>query len=259
MIYDRMNPPSKPTQIKQAITSSAQLYKPFIKVTWLGLLSLFIFTEILQHYFHFIAGLTRTTESANLPAILGQILTSLLEFVVFSMLVPLHIMPMTANASAFDLQARTDETFTKFTQKHIHALTAESLRALGLTMLWSLALILPGFFKYVRYTFMPYVVVADPVYQRGERDALAYSNDLIKGFTGQVLLLILVFMGTEFTRDYMRDQYPLMQSPVIAIMAGLLFFAFNIYANILLFRLYQIRVKVKSELTREKLGSPYGT
>jgi len=86
-------------------------------------------------------------------------------------------------------------------------------------------------------------VVADPNYESGQVDALEASSKLVKGYTFQLFVVILALTVAELWRGTMREQYPLMQSPLFALLIGFGFFIFNIFSNILLFRVYQLRLK----------------
>ena len=70
----------------------------------------------------------------------------------------------------------------------------EQLRATGKVILWGLLFILPGFYKYLRLIFVPFVVAANPQYHQGEVDALANSHQLTQGANlFKVLGLTVVF------------------------------------------------------------------
>lgn len=234
--------------ILNILKNSLGLFKPVVKNSILVLSISFIGGEFLQHYYTQILALTKAAGSINIFAVVNQALVSLLEFVILTMLVPLRVMEHQSNKN------EPPASFWAFAKKHTPALTLESIRALAVTLLWSLLLILPGVFKYVRLFFVPYVVVADPEYQSGNRDALEYSNKLIKGIGLPLFLLILALFGIDLLRSSVRESFPLFTNPIPAGGLALGFFIFNIYINILLFRLYQERVK---ELARG--GTPNGT
>lgn len=220
-----------------------------IKSDFWMLLALFIGVELMHHYFLLVLGLTRQTQSMNFLAIMGTLTVSLTEFVTLTMLIPLRVMEGDRGAPKGN--------FIAFLKKHIGPLASESLRAIAVTLLWTMALILPGIFKYIRYFFVPYVVIADPAYERGERDALKYSDQLVKGSTWILFLVIIVLFGLDTTRSTTREALaPSADSPLsflIAALAAALFFVIAIYTNILLFRYYQLRVKALSG------GTPNGS
>ncbi|MBX7232649.1 MAG: hypothetical protein K1X29_11245 [Bdellovibrionales bacterium] len=76
-------------------------------------------------------------------------------------------------------------------KKYFVDLLSEVLRLNCFALLWCLLFIVPGLFKYMRWTFVPYIVLADETYSKGERDALEYSNFLMKGITFKWLVLLL--------------------------------------------------------------------
>ncbi|MCB0350387.1 MAG: hypothetical protein KDD38_04330 [Bdellovibrionales bacterium] len=213
---------------------SNSLFMPVVKNSLLVLAVTFVGCEFLQHYYLQIIELTRSTESSNIFAVLSQALTSLLEFVVLTLLVPLRVMELERKAPPGN--------FWDFSQKHVMPLTIESIRALAITLLWTLLLIVPGIFKYIRFFFVPYVVIADPEYSLGKRDALEYSNQLVKGIGFGLFIFILGLFGLDVLRSSAREAFPLFSNPIPAVATSLLFFMLNIYTNVLLFRLYQLRV-----------------
>lgn len=65
-----------------------------------------------------------------------------------------------------------------FQKPYLSHFFAESLRALGSILLWTLALILPGLFRYVQLIFVPLIVFFDQEYEAGNVDALQRSTQL---------------------------------------------------------------------------------
>ncbi|OFZ18129.1 MAG: hypothetical protein A2Z20_06185 [Bdellovibrionales bacterium RBG_16_40_8] len=220
--------------VKQMFLDSSKFYWPVVKRSASVLIPLYIGCEALHHYYTYMSQLTQHMQSFNIMTSIGQLLTSLLEFVVLAMLIPQRVMEIEDN--------REPGSFWAFAKKHVLPLTIEGLRVVAVTALWSLLLIIPGIFKYLRYSFVQYVVVADPEYQKGERDALSYSNMLVKGITIELLIIILLLFGIEMLRSSFRLTYPITDVPLEAFFSSIAFFFITIYSNILLFRLYQLRV-----------------
>lgn len=65
-----------------------------------------------------------------------------------------------------------------FKEKYFASLAAESLRAMGFVLLWCLALILPGIYKYCRYIFVPFISIFSKEYRDNKADALKLSEEL---------------------------------------------------------------------------------
>lgn len=72
-------------------------------------------------------------------------------------------------------------------------LLIENLRAWGSTFLWSLLLILPGLYKWLSYSLVPYVVLFSKKYSEGQVDALEFSTVVFKKCWLKVLFLVLFF------------------------------------------------------------------
>jgi hypothetical protein len=81
----------------------------------------------------------------------------------------------------------------RYIRKFLNQVSIEILRSWGKTLLWSLLLILPGLWKYIQYTLIPFVVTLSPSYAAGDRDALAYSAMVVRHHLGKVLAIIFVF------------------------------------------------------------------
>lgn len=111
-----------------------------------------------------------------------------------------------------------------FIEKHVNQVSIEILRSWGKTLLWSLALILPGMWKYVEFTMIPFVVMLSPGYQRGEQDALEASSRVVKQRLGKIILILILFhlilpsLLTVFFDDYRL----VWQTPVSALFLTLL-------------------------------------
>lgn len=93
--------------------------------------------------------------------------------------------------------AQTPETDEKglwqFIQHHINQMSIEILRSWGKTILWTLLFILPGLWKYVEYTMIPFVVTMSKKYDRGDEDALQSSTRLVRSHLLKVSAILLVF------------------------------------------------------------------
>lgn len=217
-----------------------------LKRSPLLLAALYLGCEVFQQYFMLIERVTtQLTSSPNFVAILGQLLTSLTEFVFLTMLVPQRLIEIDT--------FRPASSFINFAKRHIVALTAEGLRALTITILWLLALVLPGLYKSIRLMFVPYVVVADPEYMAGRRDAIKYAEELTKGAFLPLLGIFIAVNGIELVRSSLAKKYLIQEFPTISIASSLGFFLLSLLVNVFLFRYYQLRVKKHS--TQQPTGA----
>lgn len=123
---------------------------------------------------------------------------------------------------------------------------AEMLRASALTLLWSLLFIIPGIFKYLRWSFVPFVVIANPRYAKGEIDALSESNRLIKGRTFSFLLVSLAIVAIQFgisSVNEMAMNVPVAVASTWRLGCSVLEMTFFVYSTLILYALYELRVK----------------
>lgn len=80
-----------------------------------------------------------------------------------------------------------------FIKHHMNQLSIEILRSWGKTLLWSLVLILPGLWKYIEYTMIPFVVTLSKAYDQGSEDALENSSHIVRKHMLKVLAILFVF------------------------------------------------------------------
>ncbi len=66
-----------------------------------------------------------------------------------------------------------------FNREYLTTFVAESLRVLGYSMLWALALIIPGLVRYIQFSFVPMIVFFSREYEDGNVDALALSIKMV--------------------------------------------------------------------------------
>lgn len=124
-------------------------------------------------------------------------------------------------------------------------LVAESLRVAAFVLLWAIPFVVPGIFKALRWGFVPYIVMTDANYQKGEVHARNESNRLIRGITWAIALIWLAYVGVEFAVSYAEgfsqgwDFKPL----AFAWRLGLSVVSFYVllYSVLLDFGIYQIR------------------
>ncbi len=217
----------------RAFHQANRLFGPVFKRSWGWLVGSTVSCELMYQYFTYLNVHYRPPSGVNFPAAIGQIFTSLIEFLALNMLIPQRVMELDRNEPS--------RSFLEFARVYAVPLMAESLRALAMTILWTLVFILPGAYKYVRYFLVGYVVVSDPDYKNGKVDALEESNRLVKGITLQLFMLIAILGFLEGWQSALRERFSLVEAPLIAIITTVVFFVLNYYANIFLFVLYQTR------------------
>lgn len=219
----------------QSIKESLLIFFPILKLGAGWLIGCFFLCEVLQAYFDNLNELMLVSTGYSIIGNLGKLSVALLEMAVLVTIVPKLVIELESGKNL--------GTFLSFSKKHAWLLFLESLRALAVIFLWTLAFIVPGLFKYLRLSFVPYVVVADKEYAEGHIDALAESNRLATGITFILFVISLGFTAIEIAQSTLREQYPLMTSPALSLSLSIPFFFINLFSNLFLFKLYQIRAK----------------
>ena len=251
----------------------------FIKQN-IGLILVVSFTvEMAHHYFIFFDRMTSGATSLNALSKIGILSASLTTLIFYSMLVSLRLHPNTNKRSenfwAFTLR----QTWPYFLENVrvlgkvllwlIFGIIVAVLVISGLGAIFQdfgfnqelqklsqtgqlkssptvIALVVlglaPSAFFYLKYTFVPYIVLVDPHYEKGEVNALKTSFQLMAPI---LLILSLLFFGfiafSEGLRTGFREEYSLLSSPIRAIFIYLAFETFGIFCNILLFHIYRLK------------------
>lgn len=128
-----------------------------------------------------------------------------------------------------------------FLHDHLNQMSIEILRSWGKTLLWSLALIVPGIWKYIQYTMIPFVVVLSPAYQRGEVDALKASSGLVRHQVLKVCAILLVFhlLLPSILTVFFDDYRLVWQTPLAALALTLVDVYIFIFSTQLLLNIFE--------------------
>ncbi len=213
-----------------------RLLKPIFRRSWVVLLVTMLGVELFHQYFTYLMRVaSEHSSAARIPGAIGDVFVSLLEFVVLIMLIPQRALEIDKN--------QEPGSFWQFNLLHFKALTIEGIRAFSVCLLWLMLLIIPGVVKYVRYFFVPYIVVANPEYQAGRVDALKESDRLVRGISWPLFIIILALTGVEFWQQSLREKHYFINEPFWSMIETVGFFAVNYYTNVWLFVLYQHRAK----------------
>lgn len=97
-------------------------------------------------------------------------------------------------SSLFTLAALKKEPLAETIRNYLKPVTIETLRATGSCLSWSLFLILPGVVRYLQLSFVNFVVLLDPEYLKGSKDAIQESSKLVNKRFAPVFFLIFLFM-----------------------------------------------------------------
>ncbi|UOF02178.1 hypothetical protein [Bdellovibrio reynosensis] len=132
-----------------------------------------------------------------------------------------------------------------FLKKHLNQMYIESLRAWGKTLLWSLLFILPGFWKYLQYSLVPFVVTSSQRYDLGKEDALQRSAEVVNKHWGKILgILFLFHLFIPMMVTTLFDSYRLIwKTPVQSLMLSALDTYLLLVSTHILFNIFKREVK----------------
>ncbi|MCB0369008.1 MAG: hypothetical protein KDD45_06025, partial [Bdellovibrionales bacterium] len=83
--------------------------------------------------------------------------------------------------------------FTKIKFQYIESYLIETLRSWGKIFWWGFLLIIPGFYKFISYSFVPFVVLMNKNYDQGLIDALKESEKVFLQKKGSTLITLFIF------------------------------------------------------------------
>ncbi|MCJ8276293.1 MAG: hypothetical protein MJK18_05590 [Bdellovibrionales bacterium] len=93
-----------------------------------------------------------------------------------------------------------------FLRKNFHQVLVEYLRAMISSAIYALFFIIPGIVRWVHLTFTCYISCMDPNYQKGEKDALKSSRELVRGkFFSLFFLLRLLALPPFFVEEIPKN------------------------------------------------------
>ena len=129
-----------------------------------------------------------------------------------------------ATATAIYGVSKVSDSWWQFIDRFFNQSCIEVVRAWGQTLSWSLLFLIPGFFKYLQFILVPFVVATDNKYQTGEVDALQKSKELFKKHWLGLLMAVFFFQGIwSYISTDLFDAYRLIiHTPVQAILISAL-------------------------------------
>lgn len=84
-------------------------------------------------------------------------------------------------------------SWAEFIHKFASQSLIETLRSWGKCLAYSVLLILPGLWKFLEYSYVPWIVCFHPDYEKGKLDALKTSTHLFRKSWFKVLCLMIIF------------------------------------------------------------------
>lgn len=127
--------------------------------------------------------------------------------------------------------------------RSLELIILESIRAFAATLLRLPLLILPGLFEWIRLAPIPFIVLMDLEYQKGERDALQTSRKYFRDHPIRVislLVLALILFLIEFTMTTSpSDALPLWQAPIQHMASIVGFSILHLAVDLFTFEMYR--------------------
>ncbi len=154
--------------------------------------------------------------------------------------------------AALKFRKRNDQTsLLQFFASRLNLLFIESLRALGKTFSWSFLFIFPGLYKWVCYTFVPFVVMFDPDYQSGRVDALESSTQKVRFSFWKISLILTGFSVVVPLLFLSLDDYSVFwNTPLESLCLHIFKFGLTVLMASLLFRIWEKKNGTDVQLER---------
>jgi hypothetical protein len=122
----------------------------------------------------------------------------------------------------------------------INQILIEQTRVLA-AILWRVPIVIPAGVQWVRLTLVPFVVIFDPQYDLGERDALSRSRELsLKHFwLLNLYLLVAAILPWIVDSATQGESQWIWENPVHVLVGSMLTLLINIATGLFLFSLYR--------------------
>lgn len=117
----------------------------------------------------------------------------------------------------------------------------EATRSLARVLRWLPVFILPAFVKFIRLSFVPFVVIDQPAYKRGEVDALNESERLAKRHFWKVLLVLILTLALPSLPSiaFQSENISLASRPLLSITWSVFEFFASLISTAFLFCFYR--------------------
>ena len=228
--------------LKKCLLDAALTWWPILRGNYKILIIIYLIGQLQSQYFLWVLATFPLNNMLQVVSTFGLTMTSTLVGIFMVMLVPLRTKEILEQTS-------TPQPFWPFFSKHIGPLTIEGLRMIGFVLLWLLLLAIPGIYKQVRWSFMPFVVMFEEDYAAGKIHPLKYSHTLTRGWICFFSLLGVTLVEFAFstivtnsvdTHDGPQRWSGFMLSSIVTML-------FSIYTYSVLYHLYGERKKLLSK------------
>lgn len=202
----------------------------------LFLIPILIFFWISSIFEHFLIQKIERVINGSDPSVLsllGYGSLHLLNGILFPTLVTLLALSRLRNDShlqpTYQIEAQPSEQ-----------LFIETLRSWGKTIWWFFALILPGLYKFMAYSYVPHVVFLNSYYSQGTIDALTASEKQFhKRFFSTTLIFVIFYFVFPIMLSSFLDSYKnFNETPLLALLVSAINGSISLLAFLLLAEIY---------------------
>lgn len=146
---------------------------------------------------------------------------------------------------AFANLENLQKSLQDFWSRYLNQMYIETLRSWGKALLWSLLFILPGIWKYIQYTMVPFVVTSSKEYDEGRLDALKGSAQVVRRHWFKIIAILILFhLLIPGLLTTLFDAYRLIwKTPVQSLFLSALDTYLLLFSTHILFNIFRSEVK----------------
>lgn len=223
-----------------SVKTTLKIFPQVLRKAWLEIAITFFLTEAFYQHF-----LLQSQKISHLPQ--AQMMTELgLLTLSFNFgLVMLFLLPMRANEVMNNLPR---QGFWDFCHKHGLSLIIEGFKVFAYTLLWLLLFVIPGIYKYVRYFFVPFIVMFDKEYHSNPSniDALKKSEKLIAGMTFSLFILLGLKAVIDYYLDIFKRSLTIFDNLWNWLIFSPILLFFSLFSSTFMYVIFALRFKEES-------------
>lgn len=204
-----------------------------LKLFLIPIILFFCISSIFEHFLvKKIEGVVNSSDPST-ATLIGYASLHLLNGIVFPTLITLLVLSYLRNikkaAPEYQIESSPSEQ-----------LFIETLRSWGKTTWWFLALIIPGIYKFIAYSYVPIIVYLDPNYDKGAVDALKASEaQFRKNWVATCFIFIAFYLVFPIMLSSILDSYKdFNETPMLALLVSMFNGGLSLFAFLLLAEIY---------------------
>lgn len=126
-----------------------------------------------------------------------------------------------------------------FNTPYLESFFAEYLRTIAQVLLYTLLLIIPGFVRYARLIFVPFVVLFSQKYRDGDEDALETSVELTNQCIWYIAALLIASVAFEVLFKFTPNVFPGFYNYPVRVLFSFLSYLISVWSYAFLFLLFE--------------------